>query len=349
MSRFLSQRFSTLTAYTPGEQPKIKNIIKLNSNELPYPPSKAVSAAVKESSENLNRYCDIGCTRLREALGANLKVAPEKIIMTNGSDEILNFAFMAYGDKPFAFPDISYGFYTVFCALHKIAYEEIPLNEELGINPEDYIGIGKNIVIANPNAPTGLALPLSDIERIVASNPDNIVIIDEAYIDFGGESAIGLIDRYENLMVTRTFSKSFALAGARLGFGIANEKLIADMDLIKFSTNPYNVNSLTQAAGLAAVETADYYMSCCDKIKETRAYTATALRELGFKVIGEDANFLFASSDKISGEELLTKLRERAIIVRHFSAERIKNYNRITIGTREQMETLIKSIKEIIS
>ena len=257
---------------------------------------------------------------------------------------------MAFSDKerPIVFPDITYGFYPVFAEINNIPYEKIPLKEDFTIDVSDYIGINKNIVIANPNAPTGICLPLCDIERIVKSNPDNVVIIDEAYIDFGGDSAIPLTKKYDNIIVTRTFSKSYSMAGARLGFGIANKSLIADMNTIKYSTNPYNVNRITQMAGVGAISDNGYYMENCKKIIEAREHTKNALESLGFSVLPSCANFIFAKSDKIDGEKLYLSLKARGVLVRHFTSERIKDFNRITVGTMEQMEILLEKIKEIL-
>lgn len=350
MSRYLTEKLSRLTPYTPGEQPKDMKYIKLNTNESPYPPSEAVTLAARSSGEHLELYCDPECKRLTEKAAEVFGVGAENVIMTNGSDEVLYFSFMAWGDSahPFAFPDITYGFYPVFAELLGIPYQTVPLREDFSINVDDYIGIGKNIVIANPNAPTGLCLSLNDIERIVKSNPDNVVIIDEAYVDFGGESAIKLTEKYGNLLVTGTFSKSRSMAGARLGFGIGDKELIADLCTIKYSTNPYNVNSMTQATGYAALADNEYYMANCKRIMETREYTSGELTRLGFSVIPSKANFVFAKSDKISGEELYKKLKENGILVRHFKNDRIKDYNRITIGTREQMEALVAAVEGIL-
>jgi len=272
------------------------------------------------------------------------------VLMTNGSDEILNFAFMAFCDNehPVVFPDISYGFYSVFAELNSIPYEKIPLREDFTIDPEDYVGIGKNVVIANPNAPTGLALSLADVERIVASNPDNVVLIDEAYVDFGAESAVSLVAKYDNLIVTQTFSKSRSLAGARLGFAIASEPLIVDMNTIKYSTNPYNVNRMTMMAGYQALVEDEYYKNCIEKIKQNREFTKCELEKLGFRVLDSKANFLFAETDAISGGEFYLKLKSSGILVRHFNGERISNFNRITIGTREQMEAFILNVRKIL-
>lgn len=269
------------------------------------------------------------------------------MMMVNGSDEALNFAFMAFAEE-LAFADITYGFYPVFAELNHIPYTEIPLKDDFTIDAADYTGLGKTVVIANPNAPTGHFLPLSDIEKIVRGNPDNVVIVDEAYIDFGGESSRFLTEKYDNLLVIGTFSKSRSMAGARLGFAFGNEKLIADLNTIRYSTNPYNVNRLTAAAGMAALAENDYYMENCARIRENRAWTAEELTKLGFTVLPSKANFLFAETKMVDGGELYGKLKMRGILVRHFTKERIKNYNRITIGTREQMEAFVEAARRIL-
>ena len=350
MSKFFTKRYASLTPYTPGEQPRDMQYIKLNTNESPFPPSAGVAAAVAEQCGKLQLYSDPENTALRQILASTYGVKPSQVLVANGSDDILNFAFMAFGDEeaPLAFADITYGFYKVFAQLNHIPYTQIPLKEDFSIDPRDYMGIGKTIAIANPNAPTGICLPLSDIEAIVKSNPDNVVIIDEAYVDFGGESAVALVDKYENLLVTQTFSKSRSMAGARLGFAIGNEKLIADLNTLKYSTNPYNVNRMTEAAGVAALEENDYYMENAKTIIRNREWTAKALESLGFTVLDSKANFLFAKSARISGEALYQGLKERGVLVRHFTAERIADFNRITIGTLEQMETMVEKIKEIL-
>ena len=333
MSRFFSQKYSSLDAYVPGEQPKDKKYVKLNTNESPFPPSKSVIDAVAGEACELRLYSDPECYELSGACAKLYGVSRDMVLMTNGSDEILNFAFMAFCDEehPIAFPEITYGFYPVFAELNHIPYEEIALTDDFRIDYRDYVGIGKNIVIANPNAPTGIALPVSEIEEIVKSNPNNVVIIDEAYVDFGAESALPLVHKYDNLIVTMTFSKSRSMAGARLGFGIANSALISDMNTIKYSTNPYNVNRMTAAAGLAAFRDNSYYMDNCRIIEDNREYTRRALEELGFSTLPSKANFIFTKSDDISGEELYLKLKENGILVRHFSKEKIKEYNRITV------------------
>lgn len=350
MSRYFTNKLKNLTPYTPGEQPKDMQYVKLNTNESPFPPSKAVSDAVLCESKKLQLYSDPECINVRQELARVYGVDINQVIVTNGSDEVLNFAFMAFADdkNPLVFPNITYGFYPVFAELNRIPYTEIPLKSDFSININDYIGVNKTVVIANPNAPTGIALSLSDIEKIVASNPNNVVIIDEAYVDFGAESAVTLVDKYHNLLVTQTFSKSRSMAGARLGFGIGNEKLIADLNTIRYSTNPYNVNRMTDAAGAAALVDNDYYMDNCKTICSNREWTVTELKKLGFEVLPSKANFVFAKSDKIDGEKLYLELKNRGILVRHFTKDAICQYNRITIGTIEQMQKLIETITLIL-
>jgi len=346
MSRFFSKRYSSLVPYTPKEL----QYIKLNTNESPFPPSNTVIQAVKTEAGNLQLYSDPDSTELVNKLAETYNVSPEQVIVNNGSDETLNFAFMAFADEkhPLAFPDITYGFYPVFAELNHIPYSTIPLNGKLEINPDDFVGIGKTIVIANPNAPTGLSLTINEVEKITKSNPNNIVIIDEAYVDFGGESAIPLVDKYENLLVVQTFSKSRSLAGARLGYGIGSKKLIEDLNTIKYSTNPYNVNRMTSAAGIAALNDSVYYQNNCAEIAKVREFTIAELRKLDFHVTDSKANFVFAKSNDISGIHLYTELKKRGILIRHFDTEKISDYNRITVGTMQQMKILIKEITEIL-
>lgn len=351
MSRFLIEKLQSLDAYVPGEQPKDKKYIKLNTNESPFPPSIGVLKALDTGViGDLKLYCNPECSVLTNEFCKVYDVLPENVIFGNGSDEILNYCFTAFfSDKnPVIFPDITYGFYKVFGDLYHIDYTEIPLTDDFTINIDDYIGCKKNIVIANPNAPTGICLSVDEIDQIVKSNPDNIVVIDEAYIDFGGVSVYPLTKKYKNLIVTGTFSKSRSLAGARLGFAIADEELIADLNKIKFSTNPYNINSMTQSVGTAALEENDYYMNNCKTIIETREFTAEKLKDLGFEILPSKANFLFAKHPKFEGEYLYKELYKKGILVRHFKKERIKNYLRITIGTAAEMQALIFAMGKII-
>lgn len=350
MSKYFTDRLGGLVPYTPGEQPKDMQYIKLNTNESPFPPSKSVSEAVFSESQKLQLYSDPESINVRTKLSEVYGVDKSQIIVTNGSDEVLNFAFMAFGDEknPLVFPNITYGFYPVFAELNRIPYEEIPLKDDFTIDVNDYIGVNSTVVIANPNAPTGICLSLDEIEQIVKSNADNVVIVDEAYVDFGAESAINLIDKYDNLLVVQTFSKSRSMAGARLGFAIGNEKLIADLNTIKYSTNPYNVNRMTDAAGTAALADNDYYINNCNTIINNREWTVCELQKLGFTVLPSKANFVFAKCDKIDGEKLYLELKNRGILIRHFNKDLICQYNRITIGTIGQMQKLIETIALIL-
>ena len=349
MSRFLSQKLAGLEAYVPGEQPRDKRYIKLNTNESPYPPPACVVDAVgKAEIEDLRLYSDPECTALKSAIAKQYGVNTKNIFISNGSDEVLNFAFMAYGDKGAVFPDITYGFYSVFADLYGINTEIVPLKDDFTVDINDYCGKNSLVVLANPNAPTGIALELSEIEKIVSSNPDGIVIIDEAYVDFGAESAVKLTEKYSNLLVVQTYSKSRSMAGARLGFAFASEQIIEDLEKIKYSTNPYNINRLTQIAGAAALSNQAYFDGNSKKISETREYVKKELVKLGFTVTDSKANFLFAKSDKIGGKELYLSLKERGVLIRHFESERIKDFNRITVGSREEMEIFLKEVREII-
>lgn len=351
MSRFLNKKYAAIEAYTPGEQPTDMQYIKLNTNESPYPPSPGVVDTINSDQAKLLRlYCDPECKLLKSEIAKLYNVSVENIYLSNGSDDILNFAFMAYTSEsvPAVFPEISYGFYKVFADLYNVPYKRIPLRDDFSINADDYCNVNSFVVIANPNAPTGKTLSIDEIEKILCSNPDNIVVIDEAYVDFGAESCCKLVGKYNNLLVVQTFSKSRSMAGARLGFAIASKEIIADLDRIKYSTNPYNVNRLTQAAGVQAIRENDYYVSNCKKIIETREWTTNALEQLGFVVVPSKANFIFAKSNKIGGGALYEQLKKRGILVRHFADEKIKDYNRITIGTPEDMHVLVDTIKTIL-
>lgn len=350
MSRFLIDRYASLEPYTPGEQPQDMQYIKLNTNEFPYPPAPEVLAAVNaDAAAQLRLYCDPECAALRQALGENYGVPAANIFTANGSDDILNFAFQAFAgaQKPAFFPDVTYGFYKVFGALHGVDCTELPLRDDFTVDPADYYRRDGMVVLANPNAPTGIALTRDQIARIVQENPDQVVLIDEAYVDFGAESCVPLTARYDNLLVVMTYSKSRALAGARLGFAIGSRGLIEDLERIKYSTNPYNVNRITQACGTAAARFDGYYRSRCAEIAATRDFTAAALREMGFRVLPSQANFLFAEKPGMDGAALYQALRRRGILVRHFTQPRIRQFNRITVGTRGQMDVLLAAVKEI--
>ena len=351
MSRFLSPPLSAVTPYTPGEQPQDQQYIKLNTNESPYLPSPAVIAAVSEHEvEKLRLYSDPACADLLKAAAAHFGLQPEQIMPGNGSDENLFFALRAFcdADHPLAYADITYGCYGVWCGLMHIPSHIIPLKEDFTLDPKDYYGLNQTIVLANPNAPTGIALPRAEIEGILKANPNNVVIVDEAYVDFGGESCVPLIDQYENLLVVQTFSKSRQLAGARLGLAMGNAKLIADLNRVKFSLNPYNINRLTLKAGQAALEDTAYFEKTRAAIMDTRAWTMQQLTDRGFTVLDSRANFVFASTKRISGCKLYKELKKNGILVRHFDAPRIENWLRITIGTPEQMQALMDAVDKIL-
>lgn len=349
MSKFMNPALQSLEAYTPGEQPRDQQYIKLNTNENPYPPAPSVIAAVTaQEVEKLRLYSDPTCKGLKDKLAGLYGVNEENVFVCNGSDEALNFAFMAFGAQGVVFPDISYGFYQVFGDLYGGNYEQIPLRADFTLNDADYCGKGKMIVIANPNAPTGLSISPDQIEGILKSNPDHVVLIDEAYVDFGGQSALPLLEKYDNLLVVRTFSKSRCLAGGRLGYAFGSPEIIADLEKIRYSTNPYNLDRLALILGQATVDAEPYYQKQIEKIKKTRAWTKAQLEDLGFTVLPSDTNFLFAKTDKMDGGELYKKLKARGVLVRHFRNPRICQYNRITIGTNAEMERFIQITSEIL-
>ena len=348
MSNFLDSKYSSLVPYTPGEQPKDMQYIKLNTNESPFAPSKKAQEMAAKAAKKLQLYSDPECRDLVKTAAEYFGVEADEIIFTNGSDEVLNFAFMAFCEQGAIFPNITYGFYSVFAELNGVKYNEIPLMDDFSVNVSDYIGVNKAVFLANPNAPTGIALSVEDIEKIVKSNPNNVVIIDEAYVDFGAKSVVPLIKKYDNLLVTQTFSKSRSLAGGRLGFGIASKQLISDLNTIKYSTNPYNVNSLTAAAGIGSLLDDNYIKENCNKIIENREYLVSELKKLDFTMTDSLANFIFAKHSTVSGKDIYLKLKEKGVLVRHFDKERLKDYTRITIGSREQLDVLIEKLKEIL-
>lgn len=349
MSRYFSGKYASLIPYVPGEQPKNREYIKLNTNENPYPPSAKAIEYASKAAKSLELYSDPDCLLLHKAIADNLGVKASQVMATNGSDEILNFAFMAFCDKETlaVFADITYGFYPVFSEINNLPFRTIPLKNDFTIDITDYYNAGGTVFIANPNAPSALALSVSEIEEIIKHNPDNIVVIDEAYVDFGTESCVKLINKYDNLLVTRTFSKSGSMAGARLGYGIACESLIQDLFTVKYSTNPYNINSMTMAAGIGALEDWNYSEENCRKIIETREFVKKELSALGFEFTDSVTNFIFAKHNSISGEDFYSKMKENGILIRYFDKERIKDYNRITIGTLEHMKEFISVAKAI--
>lgn len=351
MSRFLSPETAGLTPYVPGEQPQNMDYIKLNTNENPFPPSPRVLEAVSAAETGkLNLYSDPTCAALCAAIAEQYGVLPENVVAGNGSDELLSFAFRAFcgTDVPAVYADITYGFYKVWAQFYGLQSDVIPLRENFSLCVDDYIGKKGTVFIANPNAPTGMVLPVPEIERLLAADPNRVVLVDEAYVDFGGESCVPLIKKYNNLLVMQTFSKSRSLAGGRIGFAIGSRELIGDMNRVKFSFNPYNLNRLCIVAGTAAMEDREYFERCRALVMENRAFTVEALGKLGFSVLPSAANFVFARSDRIPGGELYEKLKARGVLVRHFDAPRISDFCRITIGSTEQMRGLLREIGNIM-
>ncbi len=353
MSRFLAKKLENLTPYTPGEQPKsTQTLIKLNTNESPFAPSPSIIKAVCNESqiENLRLYPNPTCDDLIGALASKFCVENCNITVGNGSDELLAFAFAAFCENGAAFADITYGFYPVFADLYSVKKQIVPLKDDFRVDISDYNNINSTLFIANPNAPTGLVLSITKIETLLCQNKNRLVIIDEAYVDFGAQSALQLIDKYDNLLVIGTFSKSRSLAGARIGYAVSNKEIIADLNTVKFSFNPYNLNRLSLIAGTCSILDDDYFKANCNEIIKTREFTKNEFANMGFSVTNSMANFIFVSPpNKISAFEYYNKLRENNIIVRYFNANRIDNFVRITIGTKTQMQTLIDVTKQILS
>ena len=353
MSRFLSEKYASLEPYVPGEQPLDKTYVKLNTNESPYAVSPAVQARAAELLRDVRLYPDPTYSALRISLGKHFDVDPDCIMAGNGSDEILDLAFAAFCDDgcPAVFADITYGFYPVFADMNCVPSKIIPLCDDFSLDTDAFCSIeGRaTLVIANPNAPTGIALSPECIERILQANLRNVVIVDEAYVDFGAESCVPLVQKYDNLLVVQTFSKSRSMAGCRLGYAIAQEGLINDLNTLRNSRNPYNVSSLSVAHGIAALENDDEFQRNCERICETRRETCIALNGMGFQIIPSKANFVFARHPEISGGELYTELRKRGVLVRHFTKERITDFNRISIGSAEEMRVLVQTTADILA
>lgn len=338
--------------YVPGEQPKENDIIKLNTNENPYPPSpKAVEALKSFDCSRMRLYPDPNSDILVNSLAKRYKVKPSQVFVGVGSDDVISMAFLTFfnSDKPILFPDITYSFYDVWADVYKIPYKTMPLDGNFRINKTDYFQENGGIIFPNPNAPTGVYESNEMIEEIVKANKKSIVIIDEAYIDFGGESCIGLTEKYDNLLVVQTFSKSRSMAGMRIGYAIGNEKLIKYMNDVKFSINSYTMNHVTQVCGAAAVEDEEYFIETIKKITDVRENTKKELKKLGFTFTDSKSNFLFATHDKVKAETIFNELKSRKIYVRYWNKPRINNYLRISIGTAEEMEKLISALKEIVS
>lgn len=352
MSRFLSQRFASLAPYTPGEQPKAQNLIKLNTNENPYPPSpKVIEAITGGEAARLRLYSDPDASALVSAIAAHYGLGRDQVFVGNGSDEVLAFAFLAFGgeEKCFRFPALSYGFYPVFAQLFGVKFTAVPLREDFTLDPANYMGNAANVVIANPNAPTGLAISLDDVRAICRANPDNVVLIDEAYADFSGDgSAACLLSECENLLIVQTFSKSRSLAGMRIGFALGSADLIADLQRMKFSFNPYNLDRLAILAGTAAMQDEAYFAECVQKVVATRERTYKALTALGMTVLPSKTNFLFARPNALPGRDVFAALRARGILVRRWDAPSICDWLRISIGTDEEMDALIAALKDIL-
>ena len=349
--QFWSRRIRDIEPYVPGEQPKDRRYVKLNTNENPFPPSPRVQAAIAAvDTAALRLYPDPDCLELRKALAADKNLAPEQVFVGNGSDEVLAFCYLAFMDEdnPAVFPDVTYSFYPVYGRFFQNNCRIVPVNEDFTMPLEDMMHNDGTVVLTNPNAPTGIGLPLSDIRRVLEANRDHVVIVDEAYVDFGCDSAVKLIPEYENLLVVQTFSKSRSLAGMRIGFAYGNENLIAALNAVKNSINSYTLDRLALAAAQAAVEDKAYFDDTRQAIIKIRETATGKLRELGFTVLPSQANFVFASHETVPGKVLFRRLRERGVLVRYFDKPRISNFLRITIGTEEEMDILISNLKQIL-
>ena len=348
MSKYIVERLGRMEAYTPGEQVRGEKIIKLNTNENPFPPPQGVCEAISAEAERLRLYPDITGGALTQSLGIHFGVPENCVFAGNGSDEILAFCFQALCPQGVAFADLTYGFYQVYADLYEVDSKIVPLREDFSLHTDDYNNLRRTIVIANPNAPTGLALSRVEVERIVRSNSENLVIVDEAYVDFGAESCVPLLERYENLLVVGTFSKSRSLAGARLGYAVGRCELIEDLNRMRFSFNPYNVNQLTLAAGAAALAEEAYFKSCKEKIIQTRENTTKRLREMGFQCTDSQTNFVFATHPSYSAQRLYEGLKEKNILIRWFNKPRIVQYLRITIGLAEEMDEMLQALEALL-
>lgn len=351
MSREWTKNLRNIEPYVPGEQSKDKDIVKINANENPYPPSPKAAEVLKSFDTNkLRFYPSANSTKLKEAIAKYYKVDVSNVFVGNGSDDVLAVAFQSFfnSEKPIVYPDLTYSFYPVWCSLFGIKYKNYPVGDDFRINPEDYKEKNGGVVIPNPNAPTSLGEGLDFVEKILNYNQDSVVIIDEAYVDFGGTSSIPLIDKYENLLVTGTFSKSRSLAGLRIGFAIGSKALIDVMEAVKNSYNSYTVDSLSIEMGAASIEDDEYFKSTCKKVIETRERVTLELEKLGFDVLDSQTNFIFVTHNKHNMKALFEYLKTQKVFIRYFSLPRIENYVRITIGTNEEMDIFLEKTKEFI-
>lgn len=351
MSREWTKNLRNIEPYVPGEQSKDKDIVKINANENPYPPSPKAAEVLKSFDTNkLRFYPSANSTKLKEAIAKYYKVDVSNVFVGNGSDDVLAVAFQSFfnSEKPIVYPDLTYSFYPVWCSLFGIKYKNYPVGDDFRINPEDYREKNGGVVIPNPNAPTSLGEGLDFVEKILNYNQDSVVIIDEAYVDFGGTSSIPLIDKYENLLVTGTFSKSRSLAGLRIGFAIGSKALIDVMEAVKNSYNSYTVDSLSIEMGAASIEDDEYFKSTCKKVIKTRERVTLELEKLGFDVLDSQTNFIFATHNKHNMKSLFEYLKTQKVFIRYFSLPRIENYVRITIGTNEEMDIFLEKTKEFI-
>ena len=351
MDKPFLDKLRKIDPYVPGEQPQAKDIIKLNANENPYPPAPGVQEVLRTfDASSLALYPDANGKRLKTVLAERFGVKTAQVFLGNGSDDVLALAFQSFfcSDKPILYPDITYSFYPVWCDLFRIPYETVPLSEDFCVNIRNYDKPNGGVVLPNPNAPTGRALPLDAIEDLLQHNTDCVVIIDEAYVDFGANSAVSLLKRYENLLIVQTMSKSRSLAGLRIGYALGSETLIATLEAVKNSYNSYTMDALALAVAEASVKEEAYFQDTCRKVIATRERTAEELRALGFTVLPSQANFVFARHEKMPGGDLYRRLKENGVLVRWFDADRIRDYVRITIGSMEQMETLVEALTALL-
>lgn len=352
MTDLWTKNLRDVEPYVPGEQSKNKNIVKLNANENPYPPSPMVKKALESFDlSELKKYPNANATELKQALADYYNVGIENVFVGNGSDDVIAIAFQSFfnSDKPIVYPDLTYSFYPVWCRLFDIPYKTYPVDDNFRINVEDYREANGGVVIPNPNAPTSIGEGLDFVERLMEYNRDSIVIIDEAYVDFGGVSSIELTKKYENLLVTGTFSKSRSLAGLRLGFAIGSKKLISVMEAVKNCYNSYTVDSLAITMGSASIKDDEYFKACCKKIINTRERVANEMRGLGFTVADSSTNFLFATRDDLSMKELFEYLKSKNVFIRYFNLPRIDNHVRISVGTDDEMDIFLSRLKEYLN